>query len=698
MSLKGKILKELEKKPRRLKELKARLGNDKKVTRLMDELVKKKQVFVRDGMYCVAARDMEKALKCRLVKLARTFGFAQPVEGGADVFIPGKYLLGAMPGDLVLVTLDEHPRRAGTLEGKVIAIAEENKRFGGEVTKLDGRLALLPDACPHVPLLIKKGADGGARIGEKAAVEILERGENHADHRAGVSMRFGAADVASHCAKALLYSVGISRHFPASVKEEAKVYENARLREKDCKGRRDLRDWAVFTIDSASTKDIDDAISLTRTENGYALGVHIADVSHYVRPGSALDKEAFSRGTSVYYADSVVPMLPRQLSNGICSLNEGEDRLAFSCLMQLDRQGGVIDYEFCKTVIRSRVKGVYSEVNAILDGSADNAVKVRYAQVAEQLPLMQEVYEKLAARRLQRGAMNIESDEAKILVDESGRCTGVEKRVRGVSECMIEEFMLLANMCAARLAKEKDIPFVYRVHDQPEAERVEALKKALLAMKVDAGFAGETPTVKELAALLDATRDTPLERAVHTNVLRSMAKAKYEPQPKGHFGLALADYAHFTSPIRRYPDLAIHRILGRLCAGASADEIRQQFTGFAAEASVQSSECEVRAMKAERDIDDCYKAEYMQQFIGEEFDAVVASVTSFGLYVELPNTVEGLVRADALSTRELQLIDGVALVEPLGGRRWAVGDRMRVTLAGVDVAAGNVDFEPARGE
>ncbi|WP_367924883.1 ribonuclease R [uncultured Ruthenibacterium sp.] len=698
MSLKGKILKELEKKPRRLKELKARLGNDKKVARLLDELVKKRQVTVRNGLYCPVARGVENAVECRLVKLARTFGFAQPLEGGPDVFIPGKYLMGAMPGDLILVTLDEHPRKAGTLEGKVAAISEENTRFCGVVTKIDGRLALIPDVCPHVPILIKKSADGGARVGEKAAVEILERGEAHGDHRAGVAMRFGSADVAAHCAKALLYSVGISRHFPATVKEEAKAYENVKLKEKDWKDRRDLRDWPIFTIDSASTKDIDDAISVSRTEAGYMLGVHIADVSHYVRSGSALDKEALNRGTSVYYADSVVPMLPRQLSNGICSLNEGEDRLAFSCLMHLDVEGSVVDYEFCKTVIHSRVKGVYSEVNALLDGTADNVLKVRYAHVAEELLLMQEIYAKLAAQRLHRGAMDIESDEAKILVDESGRCVGVEKRTRGVAECMIEEFMLLANTCAARFAREQELPFVYRVHAQPEPERVDALKKALLAMGVDAHFSGEMPTVKELAALLDATRGTSLERAVHTNVLRSMAKAKYEPEPKGHFGLALADYAHFTSPIRRYPDLAIHRILSQVCAGVSKDEIRKQFADFAVQASKQSSECELRAMKAERDIDDCYKAEYMQQFIGEEFDAVVSSVTNFGLYVELPNTVEGLVRADALSTRELQLIDGVALVEPAGGRRWAVGDVMRVTLAGVDVTAGNVDFEPAQGE
>ena len=331
MGIKAKILKELQKKPRRLKELKAKLGNDKKVARAVDELVERNKVVCRKGVYAVPDPKTGNAVECTLVKLAGKFGFARPVQpDGQDIFIPGKYLMGAMPGDTLLVSLFEHPRVEGSSEGEVLAVVKENNRFTGTVETIEGRLALVPDACPHCPIYIKKSADGGARDGEKAAVEILERGDSHEDHRAGVAMRFGSAEEAKQCAKALLYGAGLSRHFPLKAKAEAKKYEGAAVGEKEAAGRRDYRGMPVFTIDSAETKDIDDAISLEKTDTGYRLGVHIADVSHYVRPGSALDAEAFARGTSVYYADSVIPMLPRQLSNGICSLNEGADRLAFS--------------------------------------------------------------------------------------------------------------------------------------------------------------------------------------------------------------------------------------------------------------------------------------------------------------------------------------------------------------------------------
>ena len=406
MGIKAKILKELQKKPRRLKELKAKLGNDKKVARAVDELVERNKVVCRKGVYAVPDPKTGSAVECTLVKLAGKFGFARPVQpGGQDIFIPGKYLMGAMPGDTLLVSLFEHPRVEGSSEGEVLAVVKENNRFTGTVETIEGRLALVPDACPHCPIYIKKSADGGARDGEKAAVEILERGDSHEDHRAGVAMRFGSAEEAKQCAKALLYGAGLSRHFPLKAKAEAKKYEGAAVGEKEAAGRRDYRGMPVFTIDSAETKDIDDAISLEKTDTGYRLGVHIADVSHYVRPGSALDAEAFARGTSVYYADSVIPMLPRQLSNGICSLNEGADRLAFSCMMELDAAGRVVDYAFVKSVIRSRVKGVYKEVNAIFDGTADNALRQRYAAVAQELPLMRELYHKLAKLRAARGAM-----------------------------------------------------------------------------------------------------------------------------------------------------------------------------------------------------------------------------------------------------------------------------------------------------
>lgn len=699
MGIKSKIIKELQKKPRSLHELKAKLGNDKKVVRALEELTARGKLAQHAGLYAIPDARAAAAVECEIVKVAEKFGFARPAEGQPDIFVPGKALRGALPGDTVLVALSKHPRDAASPEGEVLAVLKEQGRFTGTVVRVDGgRLALAPDVCPACLLPIKKSADGGAREGEKAAVEIIERGDRHADHRAGVFMRFGSAEEARYCVKAMLFGAGLSRHFPQSVKEEAK-HIAAAVTEAEISGRRDFRALPVFTIDSAETKDIDDAVSIERTPAGYRLGVHIADVSHYVRPGTALDAEAMARGTSIYYADSVIPMLPRALSNGICSLNEGEDRLTFSCLLELDEGGRVTDAAFVKSAIRSRVKGVYGEINALWNGTADETVHARYAAVEPELGLMHELYERLAALRAQRGAMEIESGEAKLTLDEDGRCTDVQKRTRGDAERMIEEFMLLANTAAASLARRRGIPFVYRVHEEPKPDRIEALKTMLAAAGVEFRYAGAAPTAKEFAALLDETRGTGPERMVHTGVLRSMAKAKYEPLPKGHFGLALADYAHFTSPIRRYPDLAIHRILSDLCAGADAGTLHGKYEAFAAEASQQSSLCEVRAMQFERDAEDCYKAEYMRRFAGDAggdvWEGVISSVTPFGAYVELPNTVEGLVRAAALSEHALTLTEGIALHDAQTGQSWRIGDKLRVRVAAANVSSGQIDFVPA---
>lgn len=699
MGIKSKIIKEIQKKPRSLHELKAKLGNDKKVARALEELTARGKLTLHTGVYVISDARAAGAVECEVVKVAEKFGFARPAEGLPDIFIPGKALRGALPGDTVLVALSKHPRDAASPEGEVLAVLKECNRFTGTVVRVDGgRLALAPDACPACLLPIKKSADGGAREGEKAAVEVIERGERHAGHRAGVSMRFGSAEEARYCVKALLYGAGLSRHFPQSVKEEAK-HIAAAVTEEELSGRRDFRALPVFTIDSAETKDIDDAVSIERTPSGYRLGVHIADVSHYVRPGSVLDAEALARGTSVYYAGSVIPMLPRALSNGICSLNEGADRLTFSCLLELDGDARVTDAGFVKSAIRSRVKGVYSEINALFSGMANEAVQARYAAVEPELRLMHELYGKLAALRAQRGAMEIESGEAKLTLDEDGRCIDVQKRTRGDAERMIEEFMLLANTAAASLARRRGIPFVYRVHEEPKPDRTEALKTMLAAAGVEFRYAGASPTAKEFAALLDETRGTGLERMVHTGVLRSMAKAKYEPLPRGHFGLAIPDYAHFTSPIRRYPDLAIHRILSDLCAGADAGTLCSKYEAFAAGAAQQSSLCEVRAMQLERDAEDCYKAEYMRRFAGDAengvWEGVISSVTPFGAYVELPNTVEGLVRAAALSEHPLTLTEGALLYDAQTGQSWRIGDKLRVRVAAVDVSCGQIDFIPA---
>ena len=699
MSLQTKILKEIEKRPCRLKELKKRLGNDKKVQRTVEDLVRQGMLCEKDGAYFLTRTgDADKAFPCRLVKLGRRFGFAARLDGEGDIFIPGRSLLGAMPGDQVLVRLFDNPRVAGSQEGEVVSILEPHNTFVGEIVEAEGRLALKPDVSPDNLLYIKKSADGGARPGEKAAVEILERGDHHADHRAGVAMRFGSADQASHCIEALLSAAGLHRRFPEKVKAEARKLEGATVRPSQMQGRLDLRNQPIFTIDSASTKDIDDAVSIERTADGYRLGVHIADVSEYVKPGTALDDEAFQRGTSVYFGESVLPMLPRQLSNGICSLNPQEDRMAFSCLIELDGRGEITGYRFVKTVIRSRVKGVYDEINALLAGQGDGALAEKYAQVSAQLPLLDELYRLRAALRKQRGGLEIESDEAKIVLDEQGRCVDVICRDRGRSEMIIEECMLLANQCAAKAARKAKAPFVYRVHEKPDADRLERLKTLLTACNVNVDFPPEGPSPRNFADLLDATRGTPLERAIHTGVLRCMAKACYDTVPKGHFGLALEDYAHFTSPIRRYPDLAIHRILTALIAGVSESALQERYGEFVRSAADQSSAREVLAMQIERSATSCYKAEYMQARLGQEFEGVVSGVAAHGVYVELPNTVEGMLRTAEICKGEPVLTDGVRVSDPISGKSWALGDTVRVKVTRVDIALGNVDFalaEPA---
>ena len=632
----------------------------------------------------------------------RAFAFVAPdyPEGEAkpdDLFIPPNASGGAWHGDRVLVKVSERKNNRGRKEATVIRVlGRAGKELTGELVQRGKAFFVQPTSKKYPEIAVDKHDLGEAAVGDCVAVSISHYGDEQFMPQGVVRADLGESGTMEAAIAAVLHENGVYDVFPNEVLEQALAIPQEV--DMGTAGKRlDLRDKLIFTIDGDDAKDFDDAVSLEKLENGhYLLGVHIADVSHYVRPGSALDAEAFARGTSVYYADSVIPMLPRQLSNGICSLNEGADRLAFSCMMELDAAGRVVDYAFVKSVIRSRVKGVYKEVNAIFDGTADNALRQRYAAVAQELPLMRELYHKLAKLRAARGAMDIESGEAKLVLDEAGRCVDVVKRERGEAEQMIEEFMLLANSSAAALARRLKLPFVYRVHEAPDPERIEKLKQTLTAAGVDFHFAGDTPTTLELAKLLADTRGTNLERPVHTSVLRSMAKAKYEPQPKGHFGLALADYAHFTSPIRRYPDLAIHRILSDVCAGMDDGAVQKKYAQFTAEASVQSSEREVLAMTAERDVEDCYKAEYMRRFEGEEFDGVISSVTQFGLYVELPNTVEGLVRAQALSENALTLIEGVALRDILSGREWRLGGVMRVRVAGVDVSQGNVDFVPAQ--
>ena len=699
--MRDKIEHAIQNQPCTVKELKQKFGGergaDRKVMEALDELVREAVVCQRQGVFfTVRSGRADKALLCKVVKLGKNFAFVMLEDGTSDIFIPGRFTKGAMPGDDVLVEKFEHPRVEGSDEGAILAILTEKNDLVGTVRRVEGRLRFVPDDCPAITMPLARDCEGGAKDGDKVAVEILNRGNRQEDHRVGVAMRFGSSDEAKRCAKALLYAKDIRTRFPDKVRDEAKKFEGAEVSEKDCEGRMDLRALPIFTIDSAETKDIDDAISLTRTsDGGFELGVHIADVSNYVKPGTELDNEAFSRATSVYYADQVVPMLPKALSNGICSLNENELRLAFSCLMRLDKEGNLTDYRFVKSIIRSRVKGVYSEINALLAGTADAEIKAKYADVIDQLPAMKELYGHRARLRKERGCMDIESGEVKLILDENGRCIDVKKRTSGESESMIEEFMLLANQCAAHFARVKQIPFVYRVHEEPNAEKLERLHALLQACGINDHFAKDVPTPKELSAILEGVRGTAYEQIINVGMLRCMSKAVYEEKPKGHYGLVLQDYAHFTSPIRRYPDLAIHRIMTAQLKGTDKDTMILRYSEFAEDVSKQASEREVIAMQIERKAEDCYKAEYARRHLGECYEGTISGVTQRGLFIELDNGVEGFVPASSLTPSGTSLTEGVRLTDPASGKTWSLGDKMMITIVRADVNLGKIDFEVA---
>ena len=694
-----KILKALEKAGTKCldkKELEAKCKVNKGSAAAYNAALKE---LMRLGDVCVRRKGFGLSklfgyYSAEVVRLSGTFGFVRPEYDGADdVFIPGKFLLGSMPGDRVLYR--EIPSRSGKPEGEVIDIIEESdSRLTGKIISDDGILFLLPDTMSRTPIRINRRHSVEYNEGDKVLAEICIRGKRHAEHMAKVIFSFGNSDTADSCAKAMVALHGVTEEFSFEAMQEAQnVPRETLLTDEELSRRLDLRDVPIFTIDSAYSKDLDDAVSIERTKNGYKLGVHIADVSHYVRPKSPLDMDAISRGTSVYYADKVIPMLPKELSNGICSLNPQEDRFAFSALMELDEHGEIVKYDFKKTIIRSRVKGVYKEVNKILSGEADEFLKLKYSEVIDMIPIMDELCDVRIRERDRRGAPEIETTESELVLDENGVCIDVKPRTRGKSECIIEEMMLLANEAAAKFATEKDLPFVYRVHEKPSMEKIENLEHVLVRLGVSVpDFSNVKPV--HLAQILKNAKDTPAYPVINVMVLRSMAKAQYDTQPIGHFGLALEDYAHFTSPIRRYPDLAIHRIMSYYCECKNSEKVNKRYKAFVTEAAKSSSDAEVRAIMLERDCEDCYKAEYMQQHLGEEFEGIVSGISDFGFYVQLPNSIEGMVHVRTLpEDGEWYNDESISFKEAFGDGEYRLGDTVKVQCVKTDVNSGNIDFE-----
>ena len=682
------------KKPLSQKDLEAKCrsqrGRSRNFETALLEMTEQGRVVRMERGFCLT--ESLGGFRAKITRLQQTFGFAEREEDCASIFVPGKYLMGAMPGDLVL--MQEIKSRSGDPEGRVLRVlVEADARITGVLGEEDGERFLVPDTMARCRIPLSKNGFCGGRAGDKVLAELSYRGKRHADHRVRILTVFGSCDNAANCAAAMLAVSGIPTEFPDAVLQEADKLEHAGVQAADFANRLDLRDQIIFTIDGAESKDLDDAISIERRDNGYRLGVHIADVSHYVKGNNALDKEALNRGTSVYYADQVIPMLPKALSNGICSLNPDEDRLAFSAIMDLDADGALCSYEFHKTVIRSRVKGIYSEINTIFDGTAAAEIMEKYKDVTPALMIMKELAEKRIQLRESRGVPEIETTESKILMNEDGLCVDVLPRTRGFSEQLIEEFMLLANESAARTAKHRAIPFVYRVHEAPSPEKIDNLEEVLTKMNVEHPVFRDVRPVHFATILREARKqNNPLLPVLNLTILRAMSKAKYAPEAIGHFGLALEDYAHFTSPIRRYSDLAIHRILTDVVAGYSPDWFETRYAAFVVNASAKATSTEIRAMKAENDCEACYKAEYMAAHIGEDFDGIISSVTDFGFYVTLENTVEGLVHIHSLPVGEY-MYDGVmSLSERFGSKSFTLAQKVRVRCVRTDVNSGNIDF------
>lgn len=630
-------------------------------------------------------------VEATLVSLSKNFGFARPDNGGDDIFIHGSALQGALVGDKIIVGDIRKDDRGPS--GRVRRIVEHKPaQTTGTVSITDEGIELIPDNAIRYNLRMRERDLNGAKNGDKVMASLEQ------DYRgdwayASVKKVFGSGRTARVCADAIVEQYGIPHVFPQEVLDEAERVGNEPISDEEYAKRLDLRGEPIFTIDSKDAKDLDDAISVKRTDFGYTLGVHIADVSHYVKEGSAIDEEAINRGTSVYFADRVIPMLPEVLSNGACSLNAGTDKLAFSALIELDKEGHITKYDFKKSIINSKVRGVYSEVNEILDGTASEEILNKYAPVMESLMSAKELADILKANSAARGTMELDSGESKFILDENGICIDIMPRVSGEAEQLIEQMMVTANIAAAKFSLDHKLPFLYRVHGTPDPKRVEELVTLLQLVGVPCKeIVKPNPETQDFAAILDRVRGLPCETLVSQRLLRTMEKARYSTEETGHFGLALSDYSHYTSPIRRYPDTSIHRVLSAFVEGMPAEEVRRRYAQFCETSATESSRNEIRALIAERDAEDCYMAEYMSQHIGEHFEGTVSGVTMRGVFVRLENSVEGFVSLDAFEDEDF-VYDGL-ITQRSPKRELTIGTPLPIIVASAYVATGKVDFVP----
>ncbi len=626
-------------------------------------------------------------VKGELVSLSKSFAFVKCENMEEDVFVHIRDLKGALLGDKVL--LGDVKKDSKGFSGKVLRVIEEASNIiTGTIQKNFLAYELIPDGSFRYNLVLLDMLD--AKDGDKVLAEIVKdsRGEWT---QAIVVKVFGSSESAKVCSDAIIERYGIPVQFSAeSLKEAQEISETEVVLEK---GRLDLRDEIIFTIDGADAKDLDDAISIKRTDTGYELGVHIADVSHYIKEKTYLDTEAMDRGTSVYFADRVIPMLPKSISNGICSLTSGTDKLCFSAFITFDENGKIQKYKFKKTIINSKLRGVYSEINEIFDNTASTYIKNKYAIIMDELNLSRELANILKKRSKSRGTMEIESSESRFILDENGVCIDVMQRDSGEAQELIEQFMISANMCAAKFSIDNDLPFLYRVHSNPDGKKLSQLIELLKALEVPCKeLYGEKPSTADFQAILKRVKGTDKENIVSERLLRSMEKAKYSIVESGHFGLNLKDYSHFTSPIRRYPDTSIHRIMSKFLDGQDSNRIKKYYKNFCENSATNSTMCEIRAVSAERDSEDCYMAEYMSAHIGEEHKGTVSGIIKNGVFVRLASSVEGFVPIEQFRNHKFEFDGLISLKCKMTNEVLTIGMELEIVVASAKVATGRVDF------
>lgn len=665
-----------------------------KFENLINELIAEGCVFETKKGKLASPKDLQMATGT-FIGHARGFGFVTPDAGGEDIFIPASETMGAMQKDRVLYKVLHKAEKGKKADGVIVRILERGQqRIVGtfEAGSKGYGFVVADDKKIAKDIFISRENTKGAVTGHKVVVEITDYGEDRRNPEGRVIEILGHINDPGVDILSVIRRYELAVEFPEEVYAEIE-HLGTEVAEADKKGREDLRDLLTITIDGADAKDLDDAVSLKRLGNGnFELGVHIADVSHYVRENTALDKEAYARGTSVYLVDRVIPMLPHKLSNGICSLNPHVDRLALSCLMEVNGRGEVVSHRILESVINSDYRMTYTAVREILEDGAP-ALLEQYAEILPMLEDMEELRQILGEKRRKRGSVNFDLPESKIILDENGKPIDIKPYEKSIATNMIEEFMLVCNETIAENSFWQEMPFMYRSHQEPDEDKLEKMEQFLRGFGYYLRKKDGEIHPRELQKVLQKAEETDEERIITRMVLRSMMQARYTAENGGHFGLAAKYYCHFTSPIRRYPDLEIHRMIKKMLHGELDEKASAYYRRKMPDWAKHCSKQERVAEDAERDTDALKKVEFMEDKVGQIYEGIISGVTNWGIYVELPNTIEGMVALSQMDDDYYEFDEKKMLVFGKRTKKsYRLGDKVVVSVAKVDRMMGTIDF------